>query len=226
MTYKGALSELSTLSHELGHAYHSYVMRDIPLMEADYPMPLAETASTFAETVLGDLLAREAGDSSALLELAWSDAQDAATFLLNIPARFEFEYRFYEQRKQGIFTAEDFKRTMREAWKEWYGDALSDYDEYFWASKLHFHISGVSFYNYPYSFGYLFSLGVYARRNDLGSKFHDAYVALLRDTGRMETEELAQKHLGVDITKPDFWRASIKIVEEKVKRFESIVSAL
>ncbi len=226
MTYKGALSELSTLAHELGHAYHCYVMRDIPLLEADYPMPLAETASTFAETVLGDLLAREANDSSALLELAWSDAQDAATFLLNIPARFEFEYRFYERRQQGIFTAEDFKQTMREAWKEWYGDALSDYDEYFWASKLHFHISGVSFYNYPYSFGYLFSLGVYARRNDLGSKFHDAYVALLRDTGRMETEELAQRHLGVDITQPDFWRASIKIVEEKVKRFESIVAAL
>lgn len=226
MTYKGALSELSTLAHELGHAYHSYVMRDIPLMEADYPMPLAETASTFAETVLGDLLAREANDKSALLELAWADAQDAATFLLNIPARFEFEYQFYEKRQQGIFTADDFKKTMREAWKEWYGDALSDYDEYFWASKLHFHISGVSFYNYPYSFGYLFSLGVYARRKKLGDKFHDAYVALLRDTGRMECEELAQKHLGVDITKPDFWRSSIKIVEEKVTRFEEIVKTM
>ena len=89
-------------------------------------------------------------------------------------------------------------------------------------SYYDFHKTVVSFYNYPYSFGYLFSLGVYARRQELGDGFHDAYVALLRDTGRMEVEELAARHLGVDLTKPDFWRASVAIVESKVERFEDL----
>ncbi|TFG84824.1 MAG: oligoendopeptidase F, partial [Spirochaetales bacterium] len=219
-TYRGALSELSTLAHELGHAYHCEVMRDIPLVEADYPMTLAETASTFAQTVLGDMLAKEAGDEAALLELAWADAQDAATFLVNIPLRFEFESRFYERRPSGPVSADGLRELMGEAWKEWYGDVLSEYDEYYWASKLHFHMSGVSFYNFPYSFGYLFSLGVYARKDDLGAGFHDAYVGLLRDTGRMEAEEVARRHLGVDLANPDFWQAGVRICEEKVARFE------
>lgn len=221
-TYQGALSELSTLAHELGHAYHCEAMRDIPLAESEYPMALAETASTFAETVLGEMLASEAADDAERLELAWSDAQDAATFLVNIPARFEFESRFYERRPSGPVGPDELCAVMRDAWAEWYGDALSEYDQWYWASKLHFHKTAVSFYNYPYSFGYLFSLGVYARRPELGDRFHDAYVALLRDTGRMEVEELAARHLGVDLTKPDFWRSSVAIVERKVERFEDL----
>ena len=224
-TYQGALSELSTLAHELGHAYHCEAMRDIPLAEADYPMTLAETASTFAETVLGEMLASEASGDAETLELAWSDAQDAATFLVNIPARFEFESRFYERRPAGPVGPDELRSLMKDAWAEWYGDSLSGYDEWYWASKLHFHKTGVSFYNFPYSFGYLFSLGVYARRAELGDRFHPAYVALLRDTGRFEVEELAARHLGVDLTKPDFWRASVAIVARKVERFERLAAA-
>jgi len=221
-TYQGALSELSTLAHELGHAYHCEAMRDIPLAESEYPMALAETASTFAETVLGEMLASEAGNDAERLELAWSDAQDAATFLVNIPARFEFESRFYERRPSGPVGPDELCAIMRDAWAEWYGDALSEYDQWYWASKLHFHKTAVSFYNYPYSFGYLFSLGVYARRPELGERFHEAYVAMLRDTGRMEVEELASRHLGVDLSRPDFWRSSVAIIEQKVERFEEL----
>lgn len=222
-TYKGSLSELSTLSHELGHAYHGEVMRSLPLAESRYPMTLAETASTFAEAALGDLLAAEATDKSALLELAWADAQDAAVFLVNIPARFAFEKSLYEARENGPLPADRMCSLMTSAWQEWYGDALSEYDSYYWASKLHFAMPGVSFYNFPYSFGYLFSLGVFARRASLGDGFHQAYVSLLRDTGRMEVEELAQKHLGVDISRPDFWRESLGIVRQKVERFEALL---
>ncbi len=222
-TYRGALSELSTLSHELGHAYHCEVMRDIPVAESEYPMTLAETASTFAETVLGEILVTEAKDEDSLFELAWADAQDAATFLVNIPARFEFESRFYTRRPEGPVGPDALRKLMSDSWQEWYGDSLSGYDDYFWASKLHFHKTGTSFYNFPYSFGYLFSLGVFARKEALGAGFHKAYVALLRDTGRMEAEELASRHLGVDITKPDFWRASIEIVKAKVERFQKMV---
>lgn len=231
LTYRGSLADVSTLAHELGHAYHESLVASLPLMETRYPMNLAETASTFAETALGDYLdsgpgvaAGEAsGASSKLLEVSWSDAQDAATFLLNIPARFAFEKAFYERRADKPLGPEALSDLMGATWAEYYGDSLSEFDPGFWRSKLHFYKSAVSFYNFPYTFGYLFSLGVYARRAELGGDFHRAYCALLRDTGRMETEELAMKHLGVDLRKPDFWEASVGIVRKKVERFERLV---
>ena len=236
LTYRGSLADVSTLAHELGHAYHESLVAELPLMETRYPMNLAETASTFAETALGDYLdsgaassavgtkGRATGaDSSKLLEVSWSDAQDASTFLLNIPARFAFEKAFYEARVEKPLGPEALSDLMGRTWEEYYGDSLSELDPGFWRSKLHFYKSAVSFYNFPYTFGYLFSLGVYARRAELGKDFHGAYCALLRDTGRMETEELAMKHLGVDLRKPDFWEASVGIVRKKVERFERLV---
>jgi len=233
LTYRGSLADVSTLAHELGHAYHESLVASLPLMETRYPMNLAETASTFAETALGDYLdsgaaggASSSGSdaaSSNLLEVSWSDAQDASTFLLNIPARFAFEKAFYERRAEKPLGPEALSDLMGRTWEEYYGDSLSELDPGFWRSKLHFYKSAVSFYNFPYTFGYLFSLGVYARRDGLGKDFHRAYCDLLRDTGRMETEELAMKHLGVDLRKPDFWEASVGIVRKKVERFERLV---
>ncbi|RYZ72765.1 MAG: hypothetical protein EOP05_10675 [Proteobacteria bacterium] len=96
-------------------------------------------------------------------------------------------------------------------------------DSNYWMTKLHFSIAGVSFYNYPYTFGYLFSLGVYALRKERGPDFWNSYNALLRDTGTMTAEELAMKHLGVDLTQPDFWKKSLAIVEEHVQALEEAV---
>ena len=93
----------------------------------------------------------------------------------------------------------------------------------FWASKLHFHMSAVPFYNFPYLFGYLFSLGVYARRNEVGSAFFEQYVALLRDTGRLTAEELAEKHLGVDLSAESFWQETIDSLRSRVDAFESLL---
>jgi oligoendopeptidase F len=225
-TYKGSLSDVSTLAHELGHAYHGKLLADLPLPETWYPMTLAETASTFAETALGDYLEGRAKDPATRLALAWSDAQDAGTFLVNIPARFAFEKRLYEKRAEKPLGAAALTELMRSTWEEYYGDALRVHDGNFWKSKLHFYMTGVSFYNFPYTFGYLFSLGVYARREALGSEFHASYAALLRDTGRMEVEELARKHLGVDLSAPDFWRDSVAIVRGKLERFARLVGEL
>jgi oligoendopeptidase F len=234
LTYRGNLADVSTLAHELGHAYHESLVASLSLMESRYPMNLAETASTFAETALGDYLDSGAAGgadganaaASNLLEVAWSDAQDASTFLLNIPARFAFEKAFYEARGEKPLGPDALSDLMGRTWETYYGDSLSELDPGFWRSKLHFYKSAVSFYNFPYTFGYLFSLGVYARRAELGRDFHQAYCALLRDTGRMETEELAMKHLGVDLRKPDFWEASIGIVRKKVERFERMVEEI
>ncbi len=231
LTYRGALSDVFTLAHELGHAYHGRLLASLPLAETAYPMNLAETASTFAETALADYLDAQRGEGvgvvdAGLLEVAWADAQDAATFLVNIPARFAFEKALYERRVAGPLSPGSLTALMAETMREHYGDTLDVYDEGFWRSKLHFYMSGLTFYNFPYTFGYLFSLGVYARRAELGKGFHAAYAALLRDTGRMETEDLAKKHLGVDLANPDFWRASVEIVRGKVARFESLVASL
>lgn len=227
LTYRGSLMDVSTLAHELGHAYHESLVARLPLMETRYPMNLAETASTFAETALGDHLDSLAGAASAdLLDVAWSDAQDAAAFLLNIPARFAFEKAFYGKRAEKPLGPAALSELMGTTWKEYYGDSLSEIDPGFWRSKPHFYKSAVSFYNFPYTFGYLFSLGVYARRAELGAGFHKAYCALLQDTGRMETEEVAMKHLGVDLRQPDFWLSSLELVRCKVDRFERVVEAL
>jgi oligoendopeptidase F len=221
-TYAGSLKDVSTLAHELGHAYHNWVMRDLPIQETHYPMTLAETASIFSETVLADVLFEKAkGDEK--FSIAWENAVDAVGFLMNIPARFEFEKSLYEARDQGPVSPAELNQMTDAAWTKWYQGELTENETQFWMTKLHFSFSKVSFYNYPYTFGYLFGLGVFARKQKLGGDFHQAYVNLLRDTGRMTVEEVAQKHLQVDLTKPDFWLDSIAIVDSKVAALEKLL---
>ncbi len=226
MTFNGGMREVMTLAHELGHAFHSWVMRDMPVVETNYPMTLAETASIFGETVLNNHLLSKPMTPSERLGVCWTRARDVDSFVLNIPARFEFERRFYEKRPAGVLNPDDLKALMSASWKAWYGESLSEVDPMFWASKLHFSIAELSFYNFPYTFGYLFALGVYAQRDTLKDKFFPAYVALLRDTGRMTAEDVAAKHLGADLTKPDFWRQSLAISRQAVEQFEDVAKAL
>lgn len=221
-TYMGTIADIRTLAHELGHAYHGWVMRDLTLIQNSYPMTLAETASVFAETAFADHLL-ENGDPSARFEIAWQNAETAAGFLLNIPARFEFERNFYEQAKNGYVTPQELGDLMEAAWLKWYGNTISQADRQFWMSKLHFSISTTSFYNFPYAFGYLFSLGIYAQRAKQGPDFIKSYIALLRDTGRMTAEELVKTHLGEDITQPEFWKKSLAIVADQVAHFERML---
>lgn len=141
---------------------------------------------------------------------------------MNIHARFLFETRFYEARKQGMVSSQRLNELMVEAQKEAYCNSLEEYDPNFWSSKLHFHITGVPFYNFPYTFGYLFSLGIYAYAKEKGGSFEDDYIALLRDTGRMTVEELAKKHLNADLTKPEFWESAIGLCVEDVKEFQRL----
>ncbi len=224
LTYEGTMNNVMTLAHELGHAWHNWVMRDLPMMKTWYSMTLAETASIFAETLVRDALLKEAKDPAQQLEIAWQNADSAAVFLLNIPARFEFEKRLVEARKDGYVIADKLKPMMANSWQHWYEDSLSEYDDLFWASKLHFSISGLGFYNYPYLFGYLFSLGIYAQQEKYGDAFNDLYTNLLRDTGSLTAEEVVLQHLQQDIRKPQFWKESLMIVDESVTQFEQLVA--
>lgn len=223
MTYDGSMRNVVTLAHELGHAWHNRVMLDIPDVRTEYPMTLAETASIFAETLVRETLLQNASDDGQRLEILWTEASTAAALMLNIPARFEFEKRLVEARSSKYLTPQTLKDTMRDSWQYWYGESLCEYDDMFWASKLHFSISGFGFYNYPYLFGYLFSLGIYAQRERFGDDFETRYNQILRDTGSMTAEALVQKHLGRDIREADFWDDSIAIVEGLLSQFSALV---
>ena len=222
MTFGNSINEVATLAHELGHAFHSSVMWDLPSLNREYAMNVAETASTFAELIVADATLKEAKSDVEKINLLDTKMQNAIAMFMNIHARFIFENNFYLARQKGLVAEEDITELMLAAQKESYKDSLGSYHPHFWASKLHFFIDDVPFYNFPYTFGYLFSMGIYAYANQQGSSFEDQYIALLRDTASMTSEELAKKHLNVDLTKPDFWQAGIDQVLKDVEQFMTL----
>lgn len=229
MTYHGALGDVSTLAHELGHAYHAWVMRDMRPWARRYPMTLAETASTFAESLLSEaVLADPEASAQERAVLLDGRMQDAAAFLLNIPVRFRFESALYEERGRGEVSVSRLRELMVAAQRACYGDTLfeDELDPWFWASKLHFYIGGLSFYNFPYTFGYLFSLGLFARARAEGADFLPRYRALLRDTGSDRAEGVARRHLGVDLESETFWSGAIACVADDARRFDEALGAL
>jgi oligoendopeptidase F len=219
MTYAGTASNVSTLAHELGHAFHQHVMNDLPYLAQRYAMNVAETASTFAEMVVADATVKNAKTKEEHLTLLEDKISRSIAFFMNIHSRFLFETRFYEERKQGLVSVERLNELMVQAQKDAFCDSLAEYHPHFWASKLHFYITGVPFYNFPYTFGYLFSMGIYAHSQKEGKGFEEKYRNLLRDTGRMRVEELAMKHLNVDLTTADFWQEAVNLAAADVDEF-------
>ncbi|EDL65234.1 M3 family oligoendopeptidase [Bacillus sp. SG-1] len=222
MTYSGSMSNVATLAHELGHAFHSYALRPMHTLNRNYAMNVAETASTFAEMIVADAAVKEAQTKEEKIALVEDKLQRSVAFFMNIHARFLFETRFYEERKNGLVAVERLNELMTEAQKEAYAGALDEAHPHFWASKLHFYISGVPFYNFPYTFGYLFSLSIYAKALEADENYEEKYMALLRDTAVMSVEELAMKHLGEDITKEAFWEKGIALCINDVEEFLSL----
>ncbi|MEC1588736.1 M3 family oligoendopeptidase [Bacillus sonorensis] len=219
MTYSGSASNVSTLAHELGHAFHQDVIMGVRPLNRGYAMNVAETASTFAEMIAADAALKQAGSEEEKLVLLEDKVQRSVAFFMNIHARFLFETRFYEERKNGVVSVTRLNELMEEAQREAFCGALGEYHPYFWASKLHFYITSIPFYNFPYTFGYLFSLGIYARALKEGRDFEEKYIALLKDTACMSVEDLAMKHLGADLTKRDFWEEAIQPALRDVEAF-------
>ncbi|WP_040952895.1 M3 family oligoendopeptidase [Gorillibacterium massiliense] len=219
MTYSGTSDNVSTLAHELGHGYHQHVMDGLPAFAQDYAMNVAETASTFAETIVSDAAINSAGSKEEKIALLEVKIQNAVAFFMNIHARFIFETAFYAERENGLVSVERLNELMVDAQKKAYRDSLSEYHPHFWAAKLHFYSTDVPFYNFPYTFGFLFSSGIYASAQREGSAFEDKYIALLRDTAVMTVEDLAKKHLGVNLEEPDFWQQAVDISIRDVELF-------
>ncbi len=219
MTYSGTLNNVSTLAHELGHAYHTEMLDDLPSFAQHYRMNIAETASTFAEQIVSDALLQQAKTREEKLKILSDRIQRSVVFMMNIHARFLFEVQFYEMRKQNFVSAKELCQMMTAAQETAYLGTLERGHPYFWAAKLHFYMTEVPFYNFPYTFGYLFSLGLYSRAKNEGPSFAKRYDAVLRESGMMPVEELAKKHLGVDLAKPDFWLESCRAAVADVDAF-------
>lgn len=216
--FTGAFSDIITLAHELGHAFHFFCIKDKDYRNANYPMTLAETASTFAETIVKQDILKTASkeDRIKILEL---DLQDTCQVLVDILCRFYFERSVFEERQNGELTSEDFCRLMAHAQERSYGDGLSDErHEYMWAVKSHYYSVDLDFYNFPYAFGQLFAAGLYSRYKKEGKAFVDIYCNLLSDTGFMSCEDLCFK-AGFDITKKDFWKSGIDFYINEIEQF-------
>jgi oligoendopeptidase F len=227
MTYNDSLGDVLTLAHESGHAFHSYLMRDIRPYGRSYPMTLAETASTFGEQVLMNGLLEDPDVSDAQKAMMLDmEAGHGAIYLLDIPVRYEFEKAFYEERNSGELGVSRLKELMVQTQRRILGDALEcgGEDPYFWASKLHFYITGITFYNFPYTFGFLLSRALYTMFKKEGSNFLRRYEDFLRLTGSDTAENVVRRTLGKDLEHPDFWSEAIRSLEEPLHRLETLLA--
>jgi oligoendopeptidase F len=227
MTFNGALGDVTTLAHEVGHAFHGHLLRDMRPMARRYPMTLAETASIFAELILADGIYedKKVSDDDKLLMLD-ADICNAAVLLLDITARFEFEKAFYEERKNGEVSVSRLKELMVKTQRDVLGDSMipESADPYFWASKLHFYITHVSFYNFPYTFGFLLARALYNLFKKEGESFLPKYEAFLRLTGSDTVENVAKRSIGADTTNPEFWAQSIKSLAEPLRLYKELLA--
>lgn len=226
MTFNNTIGDVRTLAHEAGHAFHSYVLREKRPFASRYPMTLAESASTFGEMILteGILENPDISDVQKALTLDM-EVGHGAIYLMDIPVRFEFEKAFYEARQKGELGVSEIKDLMVETQRRIFGDVLESggEDPYFWASKLHFYITGVTFYNYPYTFGFLLSRGLFALFQKEGADFLPRYEDFLRLTGSDTCENVAKRSIEQDLEKPDFWVQAIRSLEAPLEKLEEIL---
>lgn len=226
MTYNHTMGDVLTLAHEAGHAFHSHIMRDLCLYERHYPMTLAETASTFAEMILTDGLLKDPSISDAqMARVLDMETGHGAIYLMDIPVRYEFEKDLYEERSQGEISLGTLKELMVETQQRVFGDLLEEggEDPYFWASKLHFYITGVTFYNFPYTFGFLLSRGLFAMFKKEEREFLPRYEEFLRLTGSDTPENVARRTIGRDLESPEFWVEAIHSLKKPLDDLETIL---
>lgn len=211
-----------TLAHELGHAYHGSCLVDEPFLNSDYPMPLAETASIFCETIVKDAALKEANEKEALIILE-TELSDSGQVIVDILSRFLFESEVFKRREEGALSVEELKEIMLDAQKQTYGDGLdSDYrNPYMWVWKPHYYSASHNFYNFPYAFGLLFAKGLYAEYLKRGEEFVPMYDKLLSITGKMRVADVAVT-VGIDLRNVEFWRSSLKLITEDINKFVSI----
>ncbi|MFZ5353164.1 MAG: M3 family oligoendopeptidase [Bacillota bacterium] len=221
--FDGSFSNMTTLAHELGHGYHGACLMDETYLNSRYPMPIAETASIFCETIVKEAALKEANEEEtfAILE---NDISDSGQVIVDIYSRFLFESELFRRREtEGALSVNDMKQIMLNAQKEAYGSGL-DHDKLhpnMWTCKPHYYYASHNFYNFPYAFGLLFAKGLYAEYLKRGKAFVPEYDKLLSVTGKKKLADVALE-MGIDIRSAEFWRNSLKLIEKDIEKFISL----
>jgi oligoendopeptidase F len=221
--FKSAYDGVSTLAHELGHAYHNVNLAPRTLFQRSTPMTLAETASIFCETLIQQAALKRADPEEQLFILGESLAGSCAV-VVDITSRFQFEQDVFERRRERELSADELCELMLQAERDTYGDGLDPtiLHPYMWAVKPHYYSSSRSYYNFPYMFGLLFGLGLFAVFEDDPELFRSRYDGLLSSTGMALAPDLAAQ-FGFDLRSGGFWKASLDVVRENIARFEALI---
>jgi oligoendopeptidase F len=223
LNHDDSLDSVMTLAHELGHAYHNLNLAARTPLQREMPMTLAETASTFCEAILSNAaLERSSGEER--LYILESQLQGHAGIVLDIHSRFLFEKAVFEARVERELSPQEFSNLMLECQEKTYGDGVAAdlRHPYMWAVKGHYYISGLSYYNYPYTFGALFSLGLYAEYKREPELFKARYDELLSSTGMFDAASLAAR-FGIDIRSEKFWAASLEVIKGQIEVYVGLV---
>lgn len=220
--FDGSFDQVSTLAHELGHAYHNecaYRANKTPLQQLT-PMTLAETASTMCETIITEAVLASTQDPQEELAVLEAQIGGAAQVTVDIYSRYLFEKEVFERREKSELSADELNDIMERAQRTTYGDGLDEryLQKFMWTWKPHYYYPSLSFYNYPYAFGLLFATGLYAIYRQRGAAFVKDYENLLASTGEDTAARLA-KRFGIDITRRKFWDDSLAIIGERIDRY-------
>ncbi|MGD9963725.1 MAG: M3 family oligoendopeptidase [Candidatus Izemoplasmatales bacterium] len=218
--FTGAFGDMITLSHELGHAYHGEVIFRESILNSSYTMPVAETASTFCETIVNKAALKDAETKEEKIFLLESSIQGYTAVVIDIMSRFIFEKNVFEGREQTVFDENELNEIMLKAQKETYGDGLDPnyLHPYMWVCKPHYYSGGLSYYNFPYTFGLLFAKGLYSKYLENKDAFRANYDQLLAATGKNTVEDTA-KLMNIDVTKKEFWVSSLELLKEDIELF-------
>ena len=220
--FDGSFDQVSTLAHELGHAFHNecaYQANKTVLQQLT-PMTLAETASTMCETIVTQAVLASTQDPQEELAVLEAQIQNASQIVVDIYSRYLFEKEVFEHREKSELAADDLNDIMERAQKATYGEGLDEryLQKYMWTWKPHYYAPELSFYNYPYAFGLLFATGLYAIYQQRGEAFVEDYRNLLASTGEETAAKLARR-FGIDITKRKFWDDSLAIIGRRIDRY-------
>lgn len=221
--FNGSFSNVITLAHELGHGYHGLCIQKESILNSRYPMPIAETASIFCETIVMNAALGEASEEEQLSILE-SYIQDAGQVIVDIYSRFLFEKELFERRKEHSLSVNELNEIMVEAQKKAYGNGLDHnyLHPYMWVNKPHYYYGERNFYNFPYAFGLLFSKGLYVEYLNNKDRFVKEYDSFLRATGKNNVVDVA-KLMDIDVYSPDFYRSSLKLIEKDIEKFVELV---
>jgi pepF/M3 family oligoendopeptidase len=220
--FDGSLDQVFTIAHELGHGYHNYNMFQAgkqPL-QRQTPMTMAETASIMCETIIFNAVMDTISNPQAELALLETTLINDAQVIVDIYSRFLFEKEVFERRAKSELSADELCEIMEDAQSQTYGEGLdpAHRHKFMWTWKPHYYYAGLSFYNFPYAFGMLFGVGLYAIYQQRGAEFIADYKRLLASTGEAPAAELAAR-FDIDIRSKDFWADSLAVVGKRIERY-------